>query len=111
MKANEPGDAQNRPPQRPNLRMDESALETHYTNVTRVTAGPEEVIVDFGMSAPDPRDPKQQRGSFTDRLIMNYYNAKRLAVTLNATVARYEKAFGSIELDARKRQIPGTGEQ
>jgi len=107
MKANEPESRQPQEAAHPNLRITESDLESTYVNLTRVTAGPEEVLIDFGMTAPVPQNPQQQVGKIACRVVMNYYNAKRLAMTLNATVARYEKAFGQVELDPRKRQLPG----
>ncbi len=108
---NNPADRQ--PPQNPGqrvqLRLDDTGLQAHYSNLTRVTAGPEEVIIDFGMSMPNADEPQNQSARMTDRVILNYFNTKRLAMTLNATVARYEKAFGPIELDASKRQLHDEG--
>ena len=104
MRANEP---EQKPEPRATLTIQEGDLAGTYANMTRVTAGPEEVLVDFGMTVPAPQNPQNTVGKFTSRVILNYYNAKRLAMTLNATVTRYEKAFGAIELDPRKRQMPG----
>jgi len=107
MKANNPGSEQNKPAEetRTTLQIDESNLGSHYANLTRVIAGPEEVIVDFGLSVPLQQSPQQQKATFTERVVLNYYNAKRLAMALGATVARYEQQFGALELDARKRQL------
>jgi hypothetical protein len=110
MKANNPHPDETPAPAPPEttrttLRIDETGLEGYYANLTRVIAGPEEVIVDFGLAVPSQENPQQQNAKFTDRVVLNYYNAKRLALTLGSTVARYEQSFGTIELDTRKRQI------
>ncbi len=97
------------PPQSsPNtLQIDETGLEGRYANLTRVIAGPEEVVIDFGLLVPNQQNPQQQNAKLSDRVVLNYYNAKRLAMTLNATIARFEQTFGPLELDAGKRQIGG----
>jgi hypothetical protein len=111
MKANNrpPRDDFGLPPQSsPNtINIDESALEGRYANLTRVIAGPEEVVIDFGLLVPNQQNPQQQNAKLSDRVVLNYYNAKRLAMTLNATITRYEQTFGPLELDAGKRQIGG----
>ena len=38
------------------------------------------------------------------RVIMNYYSAKRLAITLSQLIRRHEQQFGELELDVAKRQ-------
>jgi hypothetical protein len=80
-----------------------------YSNFARVTATPEEVIVDFGLN-PNPFLAGKQEIHVTQRLIMNFYTAKRLCSALMMTLQRHEQTFGSIELDVRRRaQIPQTG--
>jgi hypothetical protein len=80
-----------------------------YSNFARVTATPEEVIVDFGLN-PNPFLAGKQEIHVTQRLIMNLYTAKRLCSALMMSLQRHEQTFGSIELDVRRRaQIPQTG--
>jgi hypothetical protein len=81
-----------------------------YSNFARVTATPEEVIVDFGLN-PNPFLTGRQEISVTQRLIMNFYTAKRLCSALAMTLQRHEATFGNIELDVRRRAhpAPGTG--
>ena len=73
-----------------------------YSNFARVTATPEEVIVDFGLN-PNPFLQGRQEVNVTQRLIMNFYTAKRLCSALLMTLQRHEATFGSIELDVRRR--------
>jgi hypothetical protein len=35
---------------------------------------------------------------------MNYYSAKRLAITLSQLIRRHEEQFGELELDVAKRR-------
>src|SRR5262245_23113527 len=72
-----------------------------YANFARVTATPEEVIVDFALN-PNPFSPGKQEVEINNRLIMNFYTAKRLCSALAMTLQRHEGTFGSIELDVRR---------
>ncbi len=109
MKANQP-ERDDVPPNAPSarLRFESGEPEAHYCNLTRVTAGPEELIVDLGMTVPNPQNPQELIGKFTDRVVLNYYNAKRLALALQATIARFEQRFGPVEIDPNRRAGPGT---
>jgi hypothetical protein len=88
--------------------VDESAAHAAYANFARVTATPEEVIVDFALN-PQPFATGRQDVKVSQRLIMNFYTAKRLLGALQMTIQRHEAAFGAIELDVRRRaNIPQT---
>jgi hypothetical protein len=79
-----------------------------YSNFARVTATPEEVIVDFALN-PNPFMAGKQEVTVTQRLIMNFYTAKRLCSALAMTLQRHEGTFGNIELDVRRRaHVPPT---
>ncbi len=80
---------------------DTGALPT-YSNFCRVTATPEEVICDFGLN-PQPFAQGRQDVKAQQRIVMNFYTAKRLLTALGMTIQRHEQTFGSIELDVRRR--------
>lgn len=90
------------------LRLDERHLQTSYANAFRTNATAEEVLLDFGLNLVGP--PSQPGGQpelifqATDRIIMNYFMAKRLALTLGQMIRRHEEQFGEIELDVQKRR-------
>jgi hypothetical protein len=89
--------------------VDEASAHAAYANFARVTATPEEVIVDFALN-PQPFATGRQEVKVSQRLIMNFYTAKRLLGALQMTIQRHESAFGAIELDVRRRaNIPATG--
>ena len=82
--------------------VDDSGALPSYSNFCRVTATPEEVILDFGLN-PQPFAQGRQEVRANQRLVMNFYTAKRLLTALGMTIQRHEGTFGSIELDVRRR--------
>jgi hypothetical protein len=84
--------------------VDESHIAAAYANFCRVTGTPEELIVDFGLN-------KQVAGTspdtiqLTQRIIVNFFTAKRLAAALAMAVARHEQAFGNLETDVQRRIV------
>jgi hypothetical protein len=87
---------------------DEHALAL-YANFCRVTGSPEELIIDFGLNPQPigvPKDPIQVK----QRIIVNFFTAKRLLAALQMSVARHEAVFGVLETDINKRVRPGLGQ-
>ena len=82
--------------------VDDSATVPSYSNFCRVTATPEEVIFDFGLN-PQPFAQGRQDVKAIQRIVMNFYTAKRLLTALSMTIQRHEGTFGVIELDVRRR--------
>lgn len=76
-----------------------------YSNFARVTSTAEEVIIDFCLN-PNPFHTGRQEINVSQRLIMNFYTAKRLFSALGMTLQRHEQTFGPIELDIRRRAQP-----
>jgi hypothetical protein len=86
----------------PEIMMNEQGANIAYANFARVMATPEEVIIDFGLN-PNPFLGGRQEVDVSQRLIVNFYTAKRLLNALAMTLQRHEGTFGSIELDVRRR--------
>lgn len=82
--------------------VDDSGSLPSYTNFCRVTATPEEVILDFGLNM-QPFASGRQDVKATERIVMNLYTSKRLLTALSMTIQRHEQTFGAIELDVRRR--------
>jgi hypothetical protein len=82
--------------------VDDSATSPAYSNFCRVTATPEEVILDFGLN-PQPFATGRQEVKVGQRLVMNFFTAKRLLMALGTTIQRHEGAFGAIEVDVNRR--------
>ena len=95
------------------LRIDQRDLRTTYANGFRTQFTAEEVIIDFGINLNDQAQPPRKDDNtvncvFTvgDRVVMNYYSAKRLAISLGQQIRRYEDQFGPLELNVAKRRKP-----
>jgi hypothetical protein len=79
-----------------------------YANFCRVTGTPEELILDFGLNAQPfgmPTEPVEVK----QRIVVNYFTAKRMLQALHMSVQRHEQAFGVLETDVQKRVVSGVG--
>ncbi len=93
------------PPGRQQIRIDDSKAIPLYANFCRVTGTPEELIVDFGLN-PQPTGMPTEPIAITQRIVTNYYTAKRMLHALQLTVQRHEATFGALELDVQRRVQP-----
>ena len=92
------------PQQQVRLQVDDSSASCSYANFCRVTGTPEELIIDFGLNSQPfgiPTEPVK----ITQRLVTNYFTAKRLLHALHLSVQRHEAAFGVLETDVNKRVV------
>lgn len=92
------------------LRIDQSGMSTNYANAYRTNATSEEVILDFGMNTVSPTPQGQDSDvageilfQVNSRLVLNYYTAKRLALSLGQLVRGYEEKFGELKLNVADR--------
>jgi hypothetical protein len=94
-------------PQQPmvQVEVDDSHVTASYANFCRVTGSPEELIIDFGLNPQPVGIPKNPIG-VNQRVIVNYYTAKRLLHALSLSVQRHEAVFGVLETDIQKRVKP-----
>lgn len=79
-----------------------------YANFCRVTGTPEELILDFGLNSQPygvPTEPVEVK----QRIVTNYYTAKRMLQALHLSVQRHEQAFGVLETDVQKRVVKQQG--
>ena len=63
---------------------------------------PEELIIDFGLN-PQPMGVPTKPIAVVQRIIVNYFTAKRLLAALSMSVQRHESVFGVLETDVQKR--------
>lgn len=90
------------PAQPQQLQVDDSETISLYANFCRVTGTPEELIIDFGLNQQPmgiPKDPIKVK----QRIIVNFFTAKRLLAALSMSVQRHESVFGVLETDIQKR--------
>ena len=89
-------------PQQAEVVLKDKNAHVAYSNFARVTATPEEVIVDFALN-PNPFQAGRQEVDVSLRLIMNFDTAKRLRSALALTLERHEGTFGTVERDVNRR--------
>ena len=98
--------AQNQAQQRMQVDIDDTKALALYANFCRVTGTPEELIIDFGLN-PQPFGVPTQPIAITQRIITNFFTAKRMLHALTLTIQRHEATFGVLETDVQKRVRPG----
>jgi len=84
--------------------LDEREMRTLFSNAYRIHTTAEEVVVDFGFNMANP-NPQAAQGAggqqllfkVSDRVIMSYATAKRLTLSLQQLVRRYEQQFGEVQ--------------
>lgn len=96
------------PVAQPQVQVDDSTAVCAYANFCRVTGSPEELIIDFGLNSQPMGVPTEPIG-IKQRIIVNFYTAKRLLAALHMSVQRHEQAFGILETDVQKRLQPQGG--
>jgi hypothetical protein len=93
------------PAQAQQLQVNDANAQACYANFCRVTGSPEELIIDFGLNPQPvgvPKDPIEVK----QRIIVNFFTAKRLLAALQMSVQRHEAVFGVLETDIQKRLRP-----
>ncbi len=84
------------------VQIDDSEVPVTYSSTVRVWGSAEEVNLDFA-GPLRPSGPKSAKLKIDQRVTLNPWAAKRLCLALNQAVARYEKVYGTLEIDPRKR--------
>ncbi|MCC7204369.1 MAG: DUF3467 domain-containing protein [Phycisphaeraceae bacterium] len=104
------------------LHIDDREMSTIYANAFRTSTTAEEIILDFGMNLVVPSQAQQGAPAggasggaaepagdilfkLNNRVVMNYYTAKRLALLLGQVVTRHEERFGELKLNAAERAV------
>jgi hypothetical protein len=97
-------------PQQAQIQVDDSKAVSLYTNFCRVTGTPEELIIDFGLN-PQPFGVPTAPIAVTQRIVTNFFTAKRLLQALIMSIQRHEATFGIIETDVQRRVHPTAAQQ
>ena len=93
------------PPQQQQVQVKDKDAISLYANFCRVTGTPEELIIDFGLNQQPMGIPKDAI-RVKQRIIVNFFTAKRLLAALSMSVQRHEQVFGVLETDIQKRVQP-----
>jgi hypothetical protein len=85
------------------LELDEAVAQGHYANLAIISHSPTEFVIDF--AAIMPGIPKAKIKS---RIILAPEHAKRLLLSLQDNITRYESSVGRIEVHGRPNDADGT---
>lgn len=96
--------------ERRSVEVDDSQVAVTYANFCRVTGTPEELIVDFGLNT-QPFGVPSKPIKVGQRIVTNFYTAKRMLHALHLAIQRHEQAFGQVEVDVQKRVVGGRNPQ
>lgn len=88
------------------LQIDDSNAPSYYASTARVSGTAEEITVDLANGIQPTAQKNVSTMKIDARLILNPWAAKRLALALGQAVTRYEQAYGTLEVDPRKRLKP-----
>jgi hypothetical protein len=80
---------------------DHSRMKTTYANVCNVSSTREEVSLMFGTNQTMNIAEGEILIELTDRMILNPYAAKRLALILDGVIRQYETTFGELPIETR----------
>jgi len=86
------------------IRWDGSKMVSTYANVCNVSSTREEVTMLFGTNQSWHAGQKELTVELTNRVILNPFAAKRLAILLGNTVREYEARFGEMKLEVPAKQ-------
>ena len=81
-----------KPPTGPTLELP-IGLETVYANLARIAHSPADIVIDFAHLVPG-----DTRAIIRSRVVMSPLSAKLLLRALTENLARYEAAFGAINV-------------
>jgi len=91
--------------QQKTVQLDDTNASVAYANFCRVSGTPEELIIDFGMN-DDSTGMAGNTVEINQKVVINFFTAKRLQQALNVAVQRHEGVFGDLETDVSKRFTP-----
>jgi len=84
----------------PSVRWDDSNIRNTYANICNVVSTREEVSMMLGMHQRVDTENNEVIIELSDRIVLNPYAAKRLAMAMSDVIEQYEARFGEIKLDS-----------
>ncbi len=87
----------------PRVNWDDSNMETTYANVVNAASTREEVILLFGTNQSWKGVEAEVDVHLSNRIILNPFAAKRLAILLGGVVSAYEQKFGPLGVEVKKQ--------
>lgn len=91
-------------PQGLEIQLDEQVAQGNYCNIALIAHSTSEFIIDFATMLPGL--PKARVKS---RVVLTPEHAKRLLLSLQENVSRYENSFGKINIPAKQPMLDPFG--
>ena len=91
--------SENKTTKSPTIKWDDTNIRNTYANICNITSSREEVSLMFGMRKNMDTDNNELTVELSDRIVLNPYAAKRLALLLKEVIDQYEEKLSKIELD------------
>ena len=79
------------------LTLDDRGVSAQSSDFWLISSTPEEVIISFSNHKGQGTAPIK----ISHKIVMNYYNAKRLLAALNQTIKGYEQALESMNIEPK----------
>ena len=84
------------------IEIDEATAQGHYSNLAIISHSTSEFIVDFAAVMPGV-----QKAKVKSRIILTPEHAKRLLLSLQDNITRYESNIGKIEIPQKQQSGGG----
>jgi hypothetical protein len=85
------------------IRWDVAKMQTSYANVCNVSSTHEEFSLLFGINKTWNAEQRELTVDISDRIILNPFAAKRLAILLHNIILQHESRFGEIKLETAEK--------
>ena len=86
------------------VELDPEVAKGHYSNLAIISHSTSEFIIDFASLLPG-----MPKAAVNSRIILTPEHAKRVMLSLQENIARYEKHFGPIKNNSTKNPMMGGG--
>ncbi|OPL14116.1 MAG: hypothetical protein AVO39_09685 [delta proteobacterium MLS_D] len=81
------------------IKWDVANMRTSYANVCNVSSTREEFTILFGINKTWNPEQRELTVDMSDRIILNPFAAKRMALLLSNVIRQYEERYGEISLE------------
>lgn len=85
------------------IKWDVAKMETSYANVCNVSSTREEFTILFGINKTWNPEQRELTVDMSDRIILNPFAAKRMAMLLSNVIRQYEERYGEITMDSSEK--------
>lgn len=91
------------------IKWDVAKMSTSYANVCNVSSTREEFTILFGINKTWNPEQRELTVDMSDRIILNPFAAKRMAMLLSNVIRQYEERYGEISLETGEINPAGAG--